>query len=162
MKSIVFREMQTGEEQIVCDLVTKVFNEFVAPDYGDDGVETFLKFANHRAMRERMQLDGFVILAYKGDTLVGMLEFYLPDRIAMLFVTVRRQGIAKELLSHAINKARALNSSLTKVTVHSSPYAEPIYQKLGFIKTGDIATENGITYIPMELLLTEEMGRPLT
>lgn len=156
MKTIVYREMNTGEEQKVCDLVTQVFNEFVALDYEQDGIEEFFRFANPRAMKERMQSDGFVLVAYQADVMVGMLEFFLPDCIAMLFVTVQGQGIATELLAQAISRVLALNPELSKLTVHSSLYAKPIYQKMGFRKTGDVTTENGITFIPMELLLKSE------
>ena len=152
MDAIVYREMNTGEEQTVCDLVAQVFNEFVVSDYEQDGIEEFFRFANPSAMKERMQSNGFVLVAYQDDVLVGMLEFFLPDCIAMLFVTIQHQGIAKELLAQAISKARAFNPELSKLTVHSSPYAETIYQKMGFRKTGNVTTENGITYIPMELL----------
>ncbi len=152
MATIVFREMNVGEEQAVCDLVRKVFNEFVASDYQEEGIEAFFHFANPSAMRKRMQSGGFVLVARQSDVLVGMLEFFPPDRIAMLFVAVPQQGIAKQLLTRATNKARTLNSDLKKVTVHSSRYAEPIYLKMGFHKVGNVTTERGITYIPMELL----------
>ena len=156
MEPIVYRKMHTGEEQKVCDLVRQVFNAFVASDYGQDGIEAFFRFANPGAMEERMQSDGFVLVAYQADALVGVLEFVPPDCIAMLFVAVQHQGIAKELLAQATSKARALNPGLLKLTVHSSLYAEPIYQKMGFCKTGSVTAEHGITYIPMELLLKNE------
>ena len=156
MEPIVYRAMNTGEEQAVCDLVKRVFNEYVAPDYRQDGIEEFFRFANPSAMKERMQSDGFVFVAHQNDKLVGMLEFFPPDCIAMLFVAVQLQGIAKKLLAKAIIKASALNPDLSYLTVHSSPFAEPIYQKLGFHKTGSTTTENGITYIPMKLWFKDE------
>ncbi len=156
MVAIVYREINPEEEQTVCELVAQVFNEFVASDYEQDGIDEFFRFANPSAMKERMQSDGFALVAYQDDILVGMLEFCLPDCIAMLFVTAQRQGIATELLAQAIGKARVFNTELSKLTVHSSPYAESIYQKMGFRKTGNIKTENGITYIPMELLLEDK------
>jgi N-acetylglutamate synthase-like GNAT family acetyltransferase len=136
--------------------VTQVFNEYVASDYGQDGIEEFFRFANPDAMKERMKSDGFVLVAQQAGALVGMLEFFSPDCIAMLFIAVQHQGIAKELLAQTISTVRALNPDLSRLAVHSSPYAEPIYQKLGFHKTGDVTTENGITYIPMELLLKDK------
>jgi len=153
MESIGYREMNAGEEAIVCELVEKVFKKFVAPDYGKDGVEEFFRFANPSAMNERLKSDGFVLVAHQVNELVGMIEFFPPDHIAMLFVTIHHKGIAKELLNKTISKARVLNPNLSKIDVHSSPYAEPIYQKMGFHKTGNTTTENGITYTPMELSL---------
>ncbi|MEW8406009.1 MAG: GNAT family N-acetyltransferase [Candidatus Thiodiazotropha taylori] len=153
MAPIIYREMAPGEEQVVCNLVTQVFNEFVASDYGQDGIEEFFRFANPEAMKERMQSNGFVIVAVENDTIVGMLEFFPPDIVALLFVTVRHRGIAKELLAQSIDKARTSSPSLSKLIAHSSPYAQPIYQNMGFHNTGNETTENGITYIPMELSL---------
>lgn len=151
-KPVVFREMNAGEERSVCELVRQVFHEFVAPDYAQEGIEEFFRFADPGAMKERMQSGGFVLVACQADVLAGMLEFFPPDRIAMLFVAIQHQGIAKELITNAIRKARAINPDLSKVTVHSSPYAEPIYLKLGFDKIGNVRKEHGIKYIPMELL----------
>jgi hypothetical protein len=156
IEPIIYREMVSGEEQAVCDLVKQVFNEYVASDYGQKGIDEFFRFAHPGAMKERMQSGGFVLVAQQGDALAGMLEFYPPDCIAMLFVTVKRQGVATKLLALAISKLQTTNPDLEKLTVHSSPYAEPIYRKMGFKKTGGTITENSITYIPMELALADE------
>ena len=156
IESLTYREMIPGEEQVVCDLVKEVFEEFVAPDYRQEGIEEFFLFANSIRMRQRVQSGGFVLLACQADRVVGMLEFVPPERIAMLFVSTQHQGIASELVDRAVGKARAANSDMTKITVHSSPYAEKFYLKSGFHKTGGAETDHGITYIPMELRVFEE------
>ena len=156
MTAVFYREMAPGEEQVVCNLVTRVFNQYVASDYGQDGIEEFFRFANPEAMKERMRSNGFVLVALQNGTIVGMLEFFPPDIVALLFVTVRHQGIAKKLLAQSIKKARTLNPNLSKLIAHSSLFAQPIYQKMGFRNTGNKKTENGITYIPMELLLEQQ------
>lgn len=153
MEPILYGEMRTGEEPGVCDLVARVFNEFVAPDYGQEGIEEFFRFSNPPAMAERVRSGGFVMTARQADNLVGVLEFAPPDRIAMLFVTLRNKGIARALLARAVSKARGVNQRLSKVTVHSSPYAEPAYKRMGFRPIGDATTNHGIRYIPMELFL---------
>ncbi len=107
-------------------------------------------------MNERVQSGGLVLLAQRGDELVGVLEFFPPNIIAMLFVTVKRKGIAAKLLQQAITKIRTEDPTLGQLIVHSSPYALPIYQKMGFKVTGEKVTENGITYIPMELELSDK------
>jgi hypothetical protein len=123
----MYREMNSGEEQVVCDLVKQVFDEYVGPDYGQEGTDEFFRFANPNAIRARMQSGGFVLVSVRSGELVGMLEFYPPDVIAMLFVTVKRQGIATKLLSLAITKITKANNEIEKLAVHSSPYAVPIY-----------------------------------
>ena len=40
-KPIVCREMDPGEERSVCELVSQVFHEFVAPDCGQEGMIYF-------------------------------------------------------------------------------------------------------------------------
>lgn len=156
MEPIVYREMRSGEELAVCQLVERVFNEFIAPDYDQNGIEAFFRFANPGAMAQRIRSGGFVLIAGQIGKPVGMLEFAVPDRVALLFVSLRHRGVARELLHRAIDKARSGNPTLSKLTVHSSPYAEAAYSRLGFRRRGSAATVDGITYIPMELAL----GRP--
>lgn len=151
MESLAYREMIAGEEQLVCDLVEEVFTEFVAPDYREEGITEFFRFANPIKMKQRVQSGGFVLVACQAENIVGVIEFVPPDRIAMLFVAIQHQGIASDLISGAVNKARAENTNIEKITVHSSPYAEPFYTRIGFHKTGDMVTDHGIKYIPMEL-----------
>ncbi len=37
----------------------------------------------------------------------------------------------------------------TRITVHSSEYAADVYEKLGFIRAGELREDGGIRYIPM-------------
>lgn len=156
MGKIVCEEMSSGEEQAVCKLVEHVFDELVAPDYEQEGIDEFFRFANAAAMAERVRSGGYVLVAKQSGKLVGVLEFMPPDRIAMLFVTLPGQGIAKELVARAIKKARCEKHAISKVTVHSSLQAEKAYQKMGFRRSGSIAIEHGIRHIPMELLLGKQ------
>ncbi len=52
-KDTQYRFMRKGEETKVCSLVEKVFNEFVAPDYEEEGINEFFKFGNPFALAER-------------------------------------------------------------------------------------------------------------
>lgn len=153
MAQTVYSEMKPGEEKAVCDLVERVFGALVAPGYDAAGAQQFFRYANPIALAERVRAGGFVLTAKRDGRLVGMVEFASPDRIALLFVSLRGQGVGKELVARAIEKARDANSALSKVTVHSSPYAEPAYQKMGFRRSGDATISQGIRYVPMELSL---------
>lgn len=151
----MFKEMIAGEEQDVRDFVKQVFDELVAPDYEREGIDEFFRFMNPAAIAERLRSGGDMLVAKKSGKIVGVIEFVPPNRIALLFVTLRGQGIGKELVARAIERAKHDNPSLSKVTVHSSPYAEAAYQKMGFRRSGNATTEQGIRYIPMELLLAD-------
>ena len=155
-KYIKYREMKPGEDQDVCNLANYVFNKYVAPDYEQEGVDEFFRFSNPDAMQQRTQSKGFVLVAYQDDTLVGMIEFFPPNVVAMLFVTFQHHGIAKELLAKLITKVNEIFPDIKKLIVHSSPYAEMIYQKMGFLKTGEATKDKGIIYIPMELSLLDK------
>lgn len=151
LEGIVYRPMRLGEAHEVCELVRQVFNEFIAQEFEKEGVQEFFRFADPDAMQARVRSGGFVLVASQFNKLVGMLEFGPPDRIAMLFVLLPNRGIAKGLLARAIDQIRAAHPGVSKLTVHSSRYAEPIYQRMGFRQVGNRTTANGITYIPMEL-----------
>ena len=150
MEPIVYGDMNTGQEECVCALVRRVFNDLVAPDYEAHGIEEFFRFANPAAMKARVSAGGFVLVASMSGGIVGMLEFAPPDRIAMLFVSRRNRGIARALLERAIRHVLAADPTVSKLTVHSSPYARPFYEKMGFKQVTDVTTKHGITYIPME------------
>lgn len=146
---ITYRFMMPGEETNICSLIEKVFNEFVAPEYGAEGINEFFKFANPQAMAERASTKQIVILAEYDSELVGVIEMRGNNHIAILFVNLRGRGIAKELIKKAIEECRKREPDVKKITVNSSPFAEPIYTKLGFKPTGSSQQKNGITFIPM-------------
>lgn len=145
--------MQQGEEAKVCALVEEVFNEFVAPGYGEDGIKEFFKFANPLAMAERAGPAQVVVVAEQGSDLVGMIEIRNGAHIALLFVRTRGQGIAKELVRRAVAECRQRQPELHSITVNSSPYAEPMYAQIGFQPTDAIQEKNGIKFVPMILNL---------
>lgn len=153
---IVYRFMKKGEETKVCSLVEKVFNEFVAPDYGEDGINEFYKFANPNALADRAGSEQVVIVAEKGPDLFGIIEMSNCDHIAMLFVSLRGKGIAKGLISTAVEECLKRKPESSGITVNSSLFAEPIYSKMGFEATGPAQKKNGIIFVPMVKDLRKE------
>jgi len=146
---IHYRFMKTGEEGRVCALIEKVFNEFVAPDYGQECVDEFFKFANPMAMARRKGPEQVVIIAEKGTDIVGVIEMRSFNHIAMLFVGSRGEGIAKGLFKKAVNVCLKRHPDIKTITVNSSPFAESIYSKMGFKTTGRKQKKNGIIFVPM-------------
>ena len=146
---IRFRFMQQGEEARVCSLIEKVFKEFVAPDYGLEGINEFFKFANPIAMAERAGVEQVVVVAEQKSDFVGVIEMRKCDHIAMLFVSLRGKGIAKKLINRAIEECCKRKPDIKRITVNSSPFAEPVYSRMGFKATGPSQKKNGITFVPM-------------
>lgn len=153
---VVFREINKGEEIKACRLVTDCFNEFVAPDYCDEGVEEFLKYVNPVSMQVRLTQGSFILIATKNDVFTGIIEIQSNSHIALLFVMKQYQmrGIARRLLQLAIGKCRRKDKKIDKIDVNSSPYAVKIYEKLGFTKTNTEKLLNGIRFVPMSLKLS--------
>ena len=156
--SLAYRLMRSGEETAVCDLVVRVFTEFVAPDYSDEGTREFMNYAEPNRMVERSQENHFALVASLLREIVGVIEVRGYAHISLLFVDPRYQriGIAKELLRRALEICRSHKPALSEITVNSSPYAVPVYRKLGFHERGAEWEVKGIRFIPMVLELTHE------
>ncbi len=152
----VIREMKAGEEQAVCDLVRKVFSEFVAPQYSDEGVVEFLSYADARSMARRVQSDHTVLLAEIDGELVGVIETRNFRHISLLFVSreYQRRGIARRLIMKALKIARIANPGLSSLTVKSSPNAVGAYEALGFKGEGPEIQESGIRFLPMRMAIS--------
>ena len=80
--------------------------------------------------------------------MVALLDFH----IALFFVQEQYQGrgIGKALFRWVSSAAAG------PLTVNSSPYAEKIYQRLGFLPTGPEQVRDGIRYTPMEWSRSEQ------
>ncbi|MEW6211822.1 MAG: GNAT family N-acetyltransferase, partial [Acidobacteriota bacterium] len=146
---VLIRLMRPGEEQEVCALVARVFNNFVAAEFPPKGIEEFYRYAQPDAMAQRSKAGDTVLVAEKEGRIVGMLEMRGFDHIAMLFVETQGQGIGRELVEQALKICRDRAPGIEHVRVHASRYAVPIYRRLGFEAEGPERTENGITYLPM-------------
>ncbi|MFI5323811.1 MAG: GNAT family N-acetyltransferase [Thermodesulfobacteriota bacterium] len=158
MKRIVtLRPLLSGEEIEVCNLVARSFNEFVAPDFGEDGIEEFFNYSNPRALRKRSEDDHFVLVAEAEGVIAGMIEIKEMRHVSMLFVdkAFHRRGIAKNLLNAALDRMKSNGRPPEKVAVHSSRFAVPFYEKLGFVRTEEEKIIHGIIHISMALNLSE-------
>ena len=147
--------MQIGEESIVSELALKAFKEFIAYECTDEGIFEICRFFDTEAIKRRTEKNSFVLVSDSDKRIVGMLEMQEYRHISMLFVDreYHRNGIARGLLSKSIEIAKSKNSRLQEITVNSSRYAEPAYQKMGFVRTQRMQIEKGIKYIPMVLKL---------
>jgi ribosomal protein S18 acetylase RimI-like enzyme len=148
--------MQAGEEQEVCALVIRVFNEFVAHQYSDNGIQEFLKYVEPHCLSERSQEDDFVVLAISHGKVVGMIELVKNSHISLFYTERNHQriGIGRELLRKALEFCISDEPTLTRITVNSSPNAVNIYEKLGFYVMKPEQVKNGIRFVPMRLKIS--------
>ena len=100
---------------------------------------------------------GDVLVAEADGEIAGMIEIRELKHISMLFVDKahHRKGIGKELFRLALERIISEESPPKSVTVHSSRFAVPFYESLGFTKTSEEKIIYGVIHIPMALTLPE-------
>ncbi len=149
--------MHSGEETKVFDLVRRVFNEFVAPSYSQEGRDEFFKYAQADALAQRSQNNHFVLLAIVAGQPVGMIEMRDHRHVSMLFVdrSFQRRGISRALLRQALDECRRAKPDLSQVTVHAAPNSVLIYERLGFRATSSEQVSNGLRFTSMMLELAQ-------
>ncbi len=152
---IQIRLINPGEEVEVVNLVARSFNEFIAPDFPEEGIEEFFRYSNPRALIKRSEGSHFVLVAEAEGAIAGMIEIREMRHVSMLFVekAFHRRGIGKELLGAALDRIKSESRPPKKVTVHSSRFAVPFYESLGFTRTEDEKIIHGVIHIPMALVL---------
>lgn len=135
------RKLSGNEVTLALALAWEVFLEFEAPDYSQEGINEFRSFLDSQSEIQKLRFFG----ALHQDSVLGVLAMR-DEHISLLFVKkeFQRKGIAKALFLHMLEQSKS-----NRITVNSSPYAQGIYQKLGFVATNSEQTTNGIRYIPM-------------
>lgn len=141
---MIIRKIKRNEMEEALELILRVFMQFEAPDYTDEGVEAFKK----TAIYNKDYIDSIVMYgAYKKDKIVGVIATRNNgNHIALFFVDgqYHRKGIGKMLFQTILDQSTA-----DEITVNSSPYAKEVYHHLGFEDTAPEQNADGIRYIPM-------------
>jgi len=153
LNEIVIKELQYSDLQIkqALDLVLKVFNKFEAPDYSQQGIDTFYKFIEQNSISNKLQNNQLKIwAAFKDNEIVGVIATRDINHISLFFVDTEhhKQGIGKMLFIAAMSDITI--NKLSYITVNSSPYAVPIYHHLGFKDTDIAQIADGVKFTPME------------
>ena len=146
------RPLLPDEMEPCRSLVRSVFDRFEAPDYSREGAASFYAFLD--SVPEQFSSGALKIrAALREDRLIGVLAMRDGRHICLLFVdpSFHRQGIARALVQTAADFAR--ENGQKQLTVNSSPYAVPVYHRLGFSDLSAEQTADGIRFAPMRCLL---------
>ena len=135
------------------DLVNRVFAEFVAVDYAEQGRNTFEAYLQCKLeeVSAALKSGDKEMWAYcREDKILGVIATQGASHISLMFVDKQhhRQGIARKLFD-VVRDELGKNKNITQITVNSSPYAVKVYEHLGFTKTGEQQEKDGIIFIPM-------------
>ena len=146
------KNVPISEVRMAVDLVWRVFSEFVAPDYIQQGIDNFKKYIDHNNMVDNVEHGKVHFLGYYYEKqLVGVLAFENRPHISLLYVDkdYHKQGIGRVLIAEFKKYCKQQFTS-SIITLNASPYAHDFYKKLGFYDTSTEQTINGIRFYPME------------
>lgn len=155
-ESLTCRMARPADLEPAAGLVRSAFDEFIAPDYEEQGVAEFHRYAEPEAFRARMEGGShFVMVAEVDGRLAAVAEIRDCNHVALLFVgkQFHRRGIARALFDRALQQARAARPGVERVTMNSSRYGVAAYERLGFRQTGPERSVNGIVFVPMAMRL---------
>lgn len=142
----------------VCELVNRVFNQFIAPLYGEEGVEEFRKTSTPEMLQTNYDQDGHTVhVALIDQRIIGVLKTKETRHISWFFVEDGHQnkGVGKKLIRKAIDYSLSLSAETREMTVNSSPNSYETYKKIGFHPTASETEVNGIRYTPMTLRIED-------
>jgi GNAT superfamily N-acetyltransferase len=136
-------------------LISTAFDGYVGYDYSREGKDTFYRFVNEEALLERFGKGNLMVCARENGRIVGFQEVRDTNHVCLFFVDPEYhfKGIGRALFEHSLGEIRRKHPGVKKITVNSSIYAEPIYAKLGFLRTAPVQEKDGITYVPMKYSL---------
>lgn len=143
---MIYRELIANEMQPALALAWRVFLKFEAPEYDEKGIIEFERSLHDPHYLNMLRCYG----AFDGENVIGVIATRNNgNHIALFFVDEEYQGrgIGKRLFELVVQ-----NCDSGKLTVFSSPFAIPIYHKLGFNDTGDEQVVNGLRFTPMEFI----------
>ncbi|MCL2816811.1 MAG: GNAT family N-acetyltransferase [Clostridiales bacterium] len=149
----MIKEVGPDDLQEALALVNEVFREFVAVDYSQEGKNTFANYLEKKHEETALALSSGnkkMWAYYQDGKILGVIAARDVYHISLLFVDKRhhKKGIAGQLLG-ALLKELENHEEAAQITVNSSPYAVKIYEKLGFVRSGERQEKDGLIFIPM-------------
>ena len=144
---IEIRQLLNNKKDEALLFAKKVYIECKDESYSEQGIETFYNFINNKEITKSFKVYG----AFEDKTLKGLIAADSQKRhICLFFVDKVSQGkgIGKELMRVVVN-----DNENSYITVNSSRYGVPIYEKIGFIKIEEEKEQDGLKFTPMKLIL---------
>ena len=145
------RQLLNNKKDEALLFAKKVYIDCKDESYSKQGIETFCNFVDNKEITKSFKVYG----AFEDNVLKGLIATDSQKRhICLFFVDKVSQGkgIGKELMRVVVN-----NNENSYITVNSSRYGVPIYEKLGFTKTEEEKEQDGLKFTPMKLVLKDEI-----
>lgn len=146
----MIKKITSNEYNNLKTLVKETFDEFIAPDYSEEGRLEFYRFVENDEKLNNLEIFGY----YIEDKLIGVIGVDKENKhISLFFVSkdFQRHSFGKKLLQTVLEKF-----DFDVLSVHASPNAVNAYKYMGFTKTDDVIELNGIKYVPMETKIKQK------
>ena len=144
--SFLIRTAIESDALAVSELIAGL-SEYFASGSVSQMSQKFRDSVSAEAVTERIASPDYCcFVAEDVNGLSGFVAFRNPSHLFHLFVAAhaQSQGLGKLLWQKVLER-----SACSKITVNSSIFAIPFYQRLGFTQVGLDRTEDGISYSPM-------------
>ena len=148
---IEVKQLFNNEKDEALLFTKKVYIECKDDSYSEQGIETFCNFVNNKKITKSFKVYG----AFEDNVLKGIIATDRRKRhICLFFVDKSSQGkgIGKELMNIVVN-----NNENSYITLNSSRYGVPIYEKLSFVKMEEEKERDGLKFTPMKLVLKDKI-----
>ena len=148
---IEIKQLVNNEKSEALLFAKRIFIESEDESYSKEGIETFCNFVDNKKITKSFKVYG----AFEDNILKGLIATDRRKRhINLFFVDKVSQGkgIGKKLMNIVVN-----NNENSYITVNSSRYGVPIYEKLGFVKIEDEKEQDGLKFTPMKLVLKDKI-----
>lgn len=140
---MIIKKLTREEITDALPLVFDVFCKYEAVNYPESGKKAFYNAIHSPEYLDMLTAYG----AFCEEKLIGIIAARNGGKhIALFFVDGKhhRQGVGRSLFEEFLKE-----NENSRITVHSSQYAEEVYKKLGFVPEGKAREDGGIIYIPM-------------
>ncbi len=148
----ILRDASVSDLVPITELIIECSKHYILPYFNEEGRHTYLESHSLDKMSERLKQFQYQVLE-DDHAIIGVVGMRRPSHLYHLHVSKEFQGkgLGRRLWEAA--KTRALKMDrLDEITVNSSSYAVPFYERLGFV-AGVVENYLGVDYVPMTLKL---------
>jgi len=143
---LLIRPITLNDFDEVSALIREVADKYLYNEFTEEGKHNFLKSVTGEGLVNNVNNGFEYSVALEDNEIVAVIAFKNISHLYNLFVKEDFQGRG---IGRALWEEATKNKKVAKHTVFASSYAEPIYKKLGFVRSGEPSFEGGIYCIPM-------------
>ena len=152
------RKIKSNEVEEALQLALEVFLQFEAPDYKEEGVQSFKRdlIENKTFIHSCKQGICPIYAAFDKGKIIAIIGMRASKtHINLLFTKkeYQHQGIATSLFQYLLKDVLEENPNLKEITLNSSPYGKGFYLHIGFIPLSKEQEIDGIRFTPMKYII---------